>query len=199
MLPPELAGVRRGALPGPVCAEIIDAAERCGDWLRSGGVGYRQHGLANPSRTSAETWVERHAPLLWVRDQWLAAATRALDVHHGRGGPRRYFYESRVVRYHAGEYLRAHTDNPRPLDYRDNPEHGARAGFFHHGRRKVLTLVLYLNDDYTGGELLFHGSGQQIKPGTGDLLLFPPGELHEARPVLSGTKYILTNALFYAD
>ncbi|GAA5443151.1 hypothetical protein Misp06_01327 [Microbulbifer sp. NBRC 101763] len=199
MLPHELACFNQGALPPAICAEIIEAAEKHGRWLRSGQVGYTSDNFVGDSRTSSETWVERYEPLLWVRDQLIAAATRTLDKYLGSGGPQRYFYESRVIRYQMGEYLRAHEDNPRPLSFHENPDHGARAGHYYLGWRKVFTLVFYLNDNYSGGQLKFLQSGQNIAPTTGDLLLFPPSELHESLPVLEGTKYIVTNALFYAD
>jgi hypothetical protein len=38
--------------------------------------------------------------------------------------------------------------------------------------------ILYLNDDYTGGELFFEKTGLSIKPNPGSLLIFPGNEEH---------------------
>jgi len=56
----------------------------------------------------------------------------------------------------------------------------------------IPTLV-YLNDDYEGGEISFATHDLVIKPKVGDLLIFP-GNMHyahEVKEVLSGTRYTL--------
>jgi predicted 2-oxoglutarate/Fe(II)-dependent dioxygenase YbiX len=57
---------------------------------------------------------------------------------------------------------------------------------------RILSGVLYLNDDYEGGELLFNHLDLKIKPNKGDLILFPSNYVftHESLPVTKGTKYI---------
>jgi predicted 2-oxoglutarate/Fe(II)-dependent dioxygenase YbiX len=51
--------------------------------------------------------------------------------------------------------------------------------------------LLYLNDDYSGGELEFRNFQLKISPKKGMLLLFPSNfaYAHIAHPVTSGTKY----------
>jgi acyl-CoA synthetase (AMP-forming)/AMP-acid ligase II len=56
-----------------------------------------------------------------------------------------------------------------------------------------LPTLVYLNDDYEGGELGFATHGIVIKPKIGDLIIFP-GNMHyphEVFEVLSGTRYTL--------
>ena len=56
-----------------------------------------------------------------------------------------------------------------------------------------LPTLVYLNDDYEGGELGFATHGLVIKPKKGDLIMFP-GNMHYAHEVfevLSGTRYTL--------
>jgi Rps23 Pro-64 3,4-dihydroxylase Tpa1-like proline 4-hydroxylase len=56
----------------------------------------------------------------------------------------------------------------------------------------IPTLV-YLNDDYEGGEISFFTHDITIKPKVGDLLIFP-GNMHyahEVKEVLYGTRYTL--------
>jgi hypothetical protein len=58
---------------------------------------------------------------------------------------------------------------------------------------RVLSVLLYLNDDYTGGEITFKQSGVTIKPEAGSLVFFPSNFLyvHEVEPVIKGPRYAL--------
>lgn len=56
-----------------------------------------------------------------------------------------------------------------------------------------IPTLIYLNDDYEGGEISFATHDITIKPKVGDLLIFP-GNMHyahEVKEVLSGTRYTL--------
>lgn len=57
--------------------------------------------------------------------------------------------------------------------------------------------ILYLNDDYTGGELEFVHHGIKIKPTAGMLAIFPSNFAysHIAHPVITGTKYAIVTWL----
>lgn len=56
---------------------------------------------------------------------------------------------------------------------------------------RQLSMILFLNDDYLGGEFVFTRQKIELKPQPGDLLVFPSGFCypHEAKPVLEGEKY----------
>jgi hypothetical protein len=60
---------------------------------------------------------------------------------------------------------------------------------------RVLSVLLYLNDDYEGGEIEFRQSGIKIKPEPGSILFFPSNFLyvHEVHPVTKGPRYALPN------
>lgn len=60
---------------------------------------------------------------------------------------------------------------------------------------RVLSVLLYLNDDYEGGEIEFRQSGIKIKPEPGSVLFFPSNFLyvHEVYPVTKGPRYALPN------
>lgn len=53
--------------------------------------------------------------------------------------------------------------------------------------------LVYLNDDYEGGEIYFPDYGVDIKPSPGDLIFFPGTEKyrHGVREVISGSRYVL--------
>ena len=58
---------------------------------------------------------------------------------------------------------------------------------------RVLSAVLFLNDDYQGGELHFPNQDISIKPEAGMLVLFPSNFLfiHGSKPITEGRKYII--------
>lgn len=60
---------------------------------------------------------------------------------------------------------------------------------------RVLSVLLYLNDDYEGGEIEFQHSDLVIKPDPGSVLFFPSNFLyvHEVHPVTKGPRYALPN------
>jgi Rps23 Pro-64 3,4-dihydroxylase Tpa1-like proline 4-hydroxylase len=80
-------------------------------------------------------------------------------------------YSVHLLRYEKGGYLPAHQD------------HGVSS--------RVLSAVMYLNDDYEGGEMIFQNSGVSIKPEAGSIVFFPSNFLyiHEVAEIKSGTRY----------
>jgi Rps23 Pro-64 3,4-dihydroxylase Tpa1-like proline 4-hydroxylase len=80
-----------------------------------------------------------------------------------------------LLKYTSGGYLPAHQDQ------------GVSS--------RVLSVLLYLNDDYEGGEIEFQHSKIKIKPEAGSVIFFPSNFLyvHEVHPIVSGTRYSLPN------
>lgn len=60
---------------------------------------------------------------------------------------------------------------------------------------RVLSVLLYLNDNYEGGEIEFKHSNIKFKPEAGSILFFPSNFLyvHEVHPVTKGPRYALPN------
>ena len=65
---------------------------------------------------------------------------------------------------------------------------------------RCLTWMIYLNDDYEGGETEFLYYKKRIQPEKGKLLIWPAGMTHCHRGglVLKGTKYIVTGWFYLA-
>ena len=102
----------------------------------------------------------------------LAAATVPYASKHGIEN---LFHEDyNMLRYQGGQEYKAHAD-----------------GFTKDGR--CVSAIVYLNNDYEGGEVEFVNYGIKIKPEPGMLLLFPSNYAyrHIAHPVKSGTKYAI--------
>jgi len=73
----------------------------------------------------------------------------------------------------------------------------------HEGGKRFLIMMVYLNDDFEGGETVFPVLGDTITPKKGRLLLFPPtwNYLHHGNPPLKPgyAKYFLMTYLNYTD
>jgi hypothetical protein len=73
----------------------------------------------------------------------------------------------------------------------------------HEGGKRFLIMMVYLNDNFEGGETVFPILGDKIKPKKGRLLLFPPtwNYLHHGNPPLEPgyAKYFLMTYLNYID
>jgi prolyl 4-hydroxylase len=87
-----------------------------------------------------------------------------------------------VLRYRPGQEYRPHFDS---IGNADN--------------QRTLTFVVYLNDDYEGGETQFLTNGLKVKGRKGDGLLFrnadaagrpDPNARHAGLPVTAGEKYL---------
>ena len=63
--------------------------------------------------------------------------------------------------------------------------------------RRMLATLLYLNDDFEGGELEFIYLHKRIKPKKGLVIMFPSGftHTHRGNPPLTGEKYVAASWL----
>jgi predicted 2-oxoglutarate/Fe(II)-dependent dioxygenase YbiX len=97
-----------------------------------------------------------------------------MQLSHGEG--------YNMLKYSAGQEYKAHYD-------------GSTAS------ARSVSVIVYLNDDYEGGELEFVNFGIKIKPPAGSLFIFPSNYpyAHIAHPVTEGTKYALVTWLHDRD
>lgn len=77
---------------------------------------------------------------------------------------------------------------------------GEQYGFHYDGgtgSKRSISVLIYLNDDYKGGEIEFPNFNLKIKPKSGTLILFPSNYAygHIAHPVTSGEKYVIVTWL----
>jgi hypothetical protein len=65
--------------------------------------------------------------------------------------------------------------------------------------RFVASFILYLNDDFEGGNTLFLNDKLKVSPKKGSILMFPCGPyfVHKSTPIKSGKKEIIWNC--YVD
>ena len=62
-----------------------------------------------------------------------------------------------------------------------------------HTPKRVFSIILYLNEDFDGGEIVFPSQQCRVKPTTGLLLGFPSGNdyVHEVSEVTYGLRYTM--------
>ena len=133
--------------------------------------------VPNPVRTSSGAsfpFVDEN-PAIHALNRRLAAAS-GTDVRSGE--------PMWVLRYAPGEQYRQHSDAlPGVL-----PD-----------QQRVLTFLVYLNEDYEGGETVFPTTGLKVRGRTGDGLLFrnasrdgvaDPKSVHAGLPVTRGAKHL---------
>jgi predicted 2-oxoglutarate/Fe(II)-dependent dioxygenase YbiX len=61
---------------------------------------------------------------------------------------------------------------------------------------RLFSVVTYLTDNYSGGEIYFPGTGTKYHPRIGESLIFPCDMVHGVNPISSGEKEIF---LFFVD
>jgi prolyl 4-hydroxylase len=158
------------------------SAEECAFLMRIADPAYRPalvrdsmgRQVRDPVRTSDESTIH------WlIEDPAVHGLNRRLATLSGTAAEQGEALQ--ILRYRPGQQYRPHVD----WDAGDN--------------RRILTALVYLNDDYAGGETLFVRTGLTVKGRKGDALVFrsanPDGSLdrkseHAGLPVISGAKHI---------
>lgn len=98
-----------------------------------------------------------------------------------------------VVRYRPGQFYKEHHDSC--CDDNENC-----SDFIKKGGQRVLTVLIYLNNEFEEGNTYFKNLDLKLKAATGDAIVFyplakgtnkcHPYALHSGMPVTSGTKWI---------
>jgi len=110
--------------------------------------------------------------------------TRILSKHFQKT---LYWYERpHVLYYMAGGKYDVHADAEN---------HNTLVDSWIKARDRDYSILVYLTDDFEGGELLFNRFGFRYKPKRGDLVVFPSDNryLHTAEPVTSGHRYAIVS------
>lgn len=131
--------------------------------------------IANPVRTSDAAgfpWASE-VPVVHALNRRLAAASGTVEQ---AGEP------LQILRYRPGQQYRSHHDAVQSEE-----------------NQRIMTMLIYLNHDYSGGETTFTKACLKLRGAVGDALLFrnvdhagrpDPMALHAGEPVTSGTKMI---------
>lgn len=141
-------------------------------------------GYDSSIRKSKTCWLPK------TDDKIRAIIQRVCDIHNY---PIENAEDLQVVKYDPNGYYNEHHDSCCD-------ENEKCAEFITRGGNRVITMVIYLNDGFSGGSTRFINLNQDIKPDKNSGILFYPmnkkGDkchrkaLHAGMPVSSGQKYI---------
>ena len=133
-------------------------------------------GVVSQHKTCYSTWLKTDECILATN---LIAEEVGEDVSH--------FLTCNILRYTKGQHFAPHFD-ATPND----------------GGIRLKTFMLYLNDDYTGGETHFPNVGATLTPKTGKIVWWQNyddnnkmilASMHESLPVKTGTKFVAVISL----
>ena len=100
-------------------------------------------------------------------------------IHEEYGLATERFGEAEIVRYPPGGVFIPHSDSNKLKPYR------------------AFSVILYLNDSFSGGETSFPTLNYKCVPKTGRVLIFPSHLLHGGETVRDGEKQIIVLWVFY--
>jgi len=177
---------KKNALPGDVCAEIIERFELNPDDQYQGRVG--QQAAEKPDiKRSTDLVVSNKSHWKDIDRLLFSSLDKALGEFNSQfsffKGPFKDMGYS-VQKTSRGEYYHWHID-----------------GGSHEFSHRQLVAIWYLNNTTgTGGETEFLHQHIEVKPETGKLILFPPFWTHEHRGKIlqEGSKYIATTWIVFA-
>lgn len=175
-----------GFLPIQDCRRLVRYAEKQkGHWLMVRDAKRSRPGKLvekrDPGRVTQQVDMSKHQ--LFIND----AFRRALvEVAGPAYGAIEFFETPYLLRYRVGGTYGKHADS-------DGYER--ETGRWYRSCDRDVSALIYLNDDYEGGELLFNRLHYTYRPQAGDLVLFPSGNLflHQSVPITRGTKYSLVS------
>lgn len=177
-------------IPAEACAWIVaqsSKAQRAAPVLDRNA----KSAAINAVRTNTSCYFDRlgHELILHLVDLRIAALSGLHVIHQE---------PTNVLRYQPGQEYKPHYDFFAGADEAAFGAEIARIG------QRIGTVLIYLNDDYAGGETAFPHLDWRCKGKTGDALLFwsanaqgqlERNALHAGLPVTAGEKWLLSKWL----
>lgn len=162
------------ALDPHSCKEFIEQAQP-GEWTQAEITNYDDKGMIDQyvDLQARNVQVKGPAKIPHLCDRYSQLLTKVglpVIAHHwGISGLR--LSGPQLAKYEPGSHIRAHNDTATEFSAR------------------CISALLYLNDDYDGGELIFPKLGLAHRSKIGEMILFPSEYLHAVSPVVVGIRY----------
>lgn len=128
----------------------------------------------------------RKSQQIWIKDKENDIANKITQyTEKYTGYPKENMEELQLVKYDVSGYFNEHYDPD--VSYKNDSSD------------RIYTLIIYLNDDYEGGETYFKNINLRIKPKKGKGVIFKSltennelltNSLHTGTPITKGNKYI---------
>lgn len=135
-------------------------------------------------RNSRQAWIERDDPLV---ANLFAKISDIFKI------PIENAESLQVVNYQPGQYYNEHHDSCCD-------EGDVCNKFVNEGGQRIITVLIYLNNDFADGETYFKNLNMKYKPAVGDAVVFYPlakgtnkchiKALHAGLPISSGEKWV---------
>lgn len=135
-------------------------------------------------RNSKQCWIQKNNPLVKPIFE---------TISRKFGIPFENAEDLQVVRYQPNQYYNEHHDSCCDNNDKCNT-------FVNKSGQRILTVLIYLNNEFSGGYTYFKNLDLKIKPVTGDAIVFfplaknsnkcHPYALHAGIPVAKGEKWI---------
>ena len=173
----------------PLVLSIDDtlSAEECAEWIeRAEALGFRKGALISRHGVAYDDRVRSNERVVFDDPSWAALLFARLAAHFPRRrgwAPTGCNERIRIYRYEPGQRFREHRDS-----YFERPG----------GERSQLTLLVYLNDGFEGGETWF--PKLTFSPERGAALAFEHDQPHAGVVVTAGRKYVArTDVMYFPD
>jgi hypothetical protein len=152
--------------------------------------GYEEAAISTPAGQVIVKDVRNNDRIIWddpgLAQAWWQRCEEHLPASFGKWQRFGLNERFRFYRYTAGQTFKKHRD-----------------GSFQRqkGEESWLTLMVYLNEEYSGGRTRFWFAGNAeetvVAPVTGTALIFMHDRLHEGETVTAGVKYVLRTDIMY--
>lgn len=149
-----------------------------------GAAGAGAAGGAHQSQGRTSEMVDIRALSMDIVGAVREAYVQSVAPHYG--GDIEWFELPEILRYRAGGEYKPHADSENWI---------ASERQWRRVIDRDLSILLYLNEGFTGGEIAFPNFGFTLAPKRGLLIAFPSDGryVHAARPVTSGVRYALVS------
>jgi prolyl 4-hydroxylase len=157
------------------CEEYILWSEQNGYEEAKVQIDGKQTMMKNVRNNSRITYIDQKlAERLWEKIQPSVVARLGSNVAIGLNELFRFY------KYESGQRFKRHIDGSYIRNERE---------------MSLFTLMIYLNDDFEGGETTFEM--HTIAPKKGQALVFEHSLRHAGEPILAGVKYVLRTDIMY--
>ncbi len=178
--PPHGVIIKKGALNVKQCQQLVSYAAKQDSKRLAVSHKENTEPTSLERQSSAIDMGNKHSTLVSLVEKLLniAAAEMNLQIKH--------FTPPTLMHYGSGDYYHQHSDsevfNPNLKKWEKKVD-------------RDISLLLYLNDDFDGGDLLFNYFNYTYSPRQGDLVIFPSDHryLHEAKAVTKGSRYVIVS------
>ena len=176
------AGIMRisNHLTDQECDQIISETESFNHWQETWTPRDRENPHGEKYRKCSMTKITTYSELKHLDNLIFDRIGQAISKYHDKHGIIVSYDEGyKVLKYTESDYYNMHYDS---------------ASFFSH---RQISAIIFLNDNFNGGELEFPNQGIKIRPVKGTVLIFPSNYLykHVVNKITDGIRYAIVTWL----